>query len=251
MAKPLEIVVATRLVNTYASATRRQKEFGLTMSYLANIAQQTLCAYSGEPFREGVNDDMMTLERFDNDKGYVPGNVIPVKKKYNSARGNFSLEELIEKRDELASRIVRAADAGGHVIPEQLEPENEEDPLVGIAKKYHKQYLAILNNIAKREAHMKQKGVTAEVKKSLQARITGGKAELKRLRKVSGNNDKLASKAATTSKKATKAENSVHNYDIVIKGLTRFQNLTFIDKAKLKKGLPLSASMIQLIRGKM
>lgn len=58
-------------------------------------------------------------------------------------------------------------------------------------------------------------------------------------------------KAATTSKKATKAENSVHNYDIVIKGLTRFQNLTFIDKAKLKKGLPLSASMIQLIRGKM
>lgn len=250
MAKPLEIVVATRLVNTYASATRRQKDFGLTMSYLANIAQQKVCAYSGEPFCEGVNDDMMTLERFDNDKGYVPGNVIPVKKKYNSARGNFSLEELIEKRDELASRIVRAADAGGHVIVDQQEPESE-DPLVGIAKKYHKQYLAILNNIAKREQHMKQKGVTAEVKKSLQARITGGKAELKRLRKVSGNTDKLASKAATTSKKATKAENSVHNYDIVIKGLTRFQNLSFIDKAKLNKGLPLSASMFQLIRGKM
>lgn len=249
MAKPLEIVVATRLVNTYASATRRQKDFGLTMAYLANIAQQEFCAYSGEKFSEGVNDDMMTLERFDNDKGYVPGNVIPVKKKYNSARGNFSLEQLIEKRDELASRIVRAADAGGHVIPEQ--PESEEDPLVGIAKKYHKQYLAILNNIAKREQHMKQKGVTDEVKKSLQARITGGKAELKRLRKVSGNTDKLASKAATTSKKATKAENSVHNYDIVIQGLTRFQNLSLIDKAKLKKGLPLSASMFQLIRGKM
>lgn len=250
MAKPLEIVVATRLVNTYASATKRQKDFSLTMSYLYNIAQQKLCAYSGEPFREGVNDDMMTLERFDNDKGYVPGNVIPVKKKYNSARGNFSLEELIEKRDELASRIVRAADAGGHVIVDQQEPESE-DPLTGIAKKYHKQYLAILNNIAKREHHMKQKGVSAEVKKSLQARITGGKAELKRLRKVSGNTDKLASKAATTSKKATKAENSVHNYDIVIKGLTRFQNLSFIDKAKLNKGLPLSASMFQLIRGKM
>lgn len=250
MAKPLEIVVATRLVNTYASATKRQKDFSLTMSYLSNIAQQKLCAYSGEPFREGVNDDMMTLERFDNDKGYVPGNVIPVKKKYNSARGNFSLEELIEKRDELASRIVRAADAGGHVIVDQQEPESE-DPLAGIDKKYHKQYLAILNNIAKREHHMKQKGVSAEVKKSLQARITGGKAELKRLRKVSGNTDKLASKAATTSKKATKAENSVHNYDIVIKGLTRFQNLSFIDKAKLNKGLPLSASMFQLIRGKM
>lgn len=250
MTKPLEIVVATRLVNTYASATKRQKDFGLTMSYLANIAQQKVCAYSGEPFCEGVNDDMMTLERFDNDKGYVPGNVIPVKKKYNSARGNFSLEELIEKRDELASRIVRASDAGGHVIPEQPEQE-PEDPLAGIAKKYHKQYLAILNNIAKREHHMKQKGITAEVKKSLQARITGGKAELKRLRKVSGNTDKLASKAATASKKATKAENSVHNYDIVIKGLTRFQNLSFIDKAKLNKGLPLSASMFQLIRGKM
>ena len=247
MAKPLEIVVATRLVNTYASASRRGKDFGLTMKYLANIAQQEVCAYSGESFREGVNDDMMTLERFDNDKGYLPGNVIPVKKKYNSLRGNLSLEELVDKRDELASRIVRSADAGGHVIPEQ----ESEDLLVGIAKKYHTQYLSILNNIAKREQHMNQKGVSDEVKKSLQARITGGKAELKRLIKASSNTDKLASKAAAKRNKATKAENSVHDYDIIIKGLTRFQNLSFIDKAKLNKGLPLTASMIQLIRGKM
>lgn len=247
--KPLEIVVAARLVSTYDSAMKRGKDFGLNLRYIENIACQKLCAYSGEPFAEGVNDDMMTLERFDNDAGYVPGNVIPVKRKYNSARASFTLEELIKKRDEIAGRIVRSADSGQNLI--QIAETPSDDPLDGINKKYHKQCQLILNNIAKRTAHMKQKGIPEETKKSLQARITGGKAELKRYKRLSGNVDKMASKSATVSNKNTRAEITVHNYEVVIQGLTRFQNLSFFDKAKLNKGLPLSASLIQLVRGKM
>ncbi|WQZ01020.1 putative anti-sigma factor [Escherichia phage 04086] len=38
-------------------------------------------------------------------------------------------------------------------------------------------------------------------------------------------------------------------YDKIIQGLERLEHLSFIDKMKLKKGLPLNASIFSLIRG--
>lgn len=103
----------TRLITTLGSAQRRNKEFNLTPEYLFNIMQQTHCAYSGEKFGtvKGNHPDSMTLERWNNDLGYVVGNVIPVKQKYNTLRGNKTIEGLERKANEIAARIVRSSDS--------------------------------------------------------------------------------------------------------------------------------------------
>lgn len=237
--KSEELVVAARLVQTSMSASRRKKDFNLTMKYLSNILSQTHCAYSGEQFG-GSESDSLTLERLNNDIGYIEGNVIAVKSKYNMVRSHFSLEEIIALRDEKAGRIVRAAD---HAKPVKTTPSEVVLPI------YKKQYENIEANIKRRQEHMSQPGISAEVRKSLMARIAGGYSEMERLRRISLK--KAASGGAVISNKASKAENAVHNYGIIIKGLQRFEKMSFIDKAKLKKGLPLEATIFQLIKGKM
>ncbi|ARW57441.1 Srd anti-sigma factor [Serratia phage CHI14] len=231
MAKPQEVIVANRLVNTYNSASRRSKEFNLSLKYLTNVVTQTHCAYSGEPFNDNKESEKLSLERFNNSLGYIEGNVIPVKQKYNKARSDFELHELIQKRDEIAGRIVRAVDA-----------KEAEVNIESLSKGTRKTIARIQANIEKRKAHLNQKGINEEMKKALTARIIGGEAEIKRLMSVSN---------VMKAPKASKAEETVHSYDIVIKGLSRFENLSWLDKKKIMKGLPLSANMIQLIRGKM
>lgn len=238
MQYPQEILVANRLVTTYGSARRRKKDFNLSIKYLSNILAQTHCAYSGEEF-DTTDAGRLTLERFNNDLGYIEGNVIPVKNKYNMIRSDHTLENLISLRDSTSGRIIRAADARTTL--------KEFD---GVLPKYSAQYENILNNIKRREDHLfKNPNLEKEVRTSLLARIAGGYTELERLRKISLK--KVVSVAAATTKKPTAAEQKVHDYDTIIKGLTRFENLSRLEKAKVKKGLPLSASMFQLIRGKM
>lgn len=243
--KPQEVTIAGRLVSTFNSADRRGKDFNLTLQYIANIIAQDRCAYSGEKFDNSDENEKMTLERFDNNLGYVEGNVIPVKKKYNNARADYEKDELIKRLDELSARIVRASDKGEVVVPEP-QVENGID---NILPKYRSQYASILQNIHRREEHIKRgkSGLSPELLVSLKARIAGGRSELKRIEKLSLG--KAVSSGAA--KRASKAEHQVQMYDIIITGLTRFENLSKLDKAKLRKGLPLSASLFQLLRGKM
>lgn len=246
--RPDEVTVAQRLVSTFNSAKKRSKNFNLSMKYLSNIVHQTHCAYSGELFDNNIELEKMTLERFDNDRGYVEGNVIPVKMKYNTMRSSYTLEELIQKRDELAGRIVRSSDANMLVV----EDPTGKDITQMMLPKHRGQYINLLNNIRNREKHLNNiKKDDAELRKSLMARIAGGYAELERLKKSSLAAAAKASASVIKINKATKAEESFHMYDIIVKGLTRFENLTKLDRAKLNKGLPLSASIFQFIKGAM
>ncbi|AUM58613.1 Srd anti-sigma factor [Proteus phage phiP4-3] len=79
------------------SAKARNKEFNLSKRYVQNICEQTKCAYSGEPISLTTkrNDpNALTFERFDNSKGYVKGNVIPIKGIYNQYKGDRDAEGL-------------------------------------------------------------------------------------------------------------------------------------------------------------
>lgn len=87
-------LVVFRLNSIMAGASRRNKDFSMSLLTVRNIYRQTHCAYSGEAFGEG--DDGLSLERIDCNLGYVDGNVIPVKLKYNSFRGNHTIESLKE-----------------------------------------------------------------------------------------------------------------------------------------------------------
>src|SRR5699024_5483630 len=94
-----------RREHTKTSAKRRGKDFNLTSKYIANLLSQEFCAYSGERFDENSTQDKVSFERFNNDLGYVEGNVIPVKVKYNGLRADLSLDELKRAQTRLAVRI--------------------------------------------------------------------------------------------------------------------------------------------------
>lgn len=75
-------------------ATRRKLEFTLSLQAFINMKLQTHCAYTGLPFSDTIEEEKMTMERIDNDKGYINGNVVPVMKKYNSLRNNLTSETI-------------------------------------------------------------------------------------------------------------------------------------------------------------
>lgn len=71
---------------------KRDIEFDLPEWYIALLYRCTHCFYTGTKF---TRTNSLTLERIDNNKGYVIGNVIPVGKTINMLKSNFSDEELV------------------------------------------------------------------------------------------------------------------------------------------------------------
>ena len=252
MSMPSHIAEARRLVQTYESARKRNKQFNLSAEYIHNIMQQTVCAYSGEKFGD-KEAERMSLERFNNNVGYVEGNVIPVKKKYNTMRGDFELDGLIAHRALKVAQIARAVVAnkpkGAGVITPKfyrqvrglvLHIKVQQKALPGREKRYSQ-----LNSKPENERSAQEKTEHA----SLRIRLSGIRAEVGRTQSLL--DSLLMTRAVKRSKNLSEAERAVEAYDIIIKGLARFENLSSMDKRKLAKGLPLNASVVQLIRGKM
>lgn len=112
------IQIAECYVNKSKNARQRKLEFSLSMSTFANIKLQTHCAYSGLPF---TDEDELSLERLNNDLGYIDGNVVPVIRRLNTLRSNFSVEELIVQKNAVALQI-----KGAHLNIERVLSENYE-----------------------------------------------------------------------------------------------------------------------------
>lgn len=239
--------IKRRLEHTQASAKRRSKDFNLDFNYIKNILDQKVCAYSGEPFDNRIEGEKLSLERFDNNVGYIKGNVIAVKKKYNTARSDLTLEELIEKRDAVARRIANPS-------ARKVEKLNLDEKKWAQIKKVYGTILKIRAKRENRVKHMtnmmKNQPLSNESKlriAALKARINGShQAEGHELTKL---NVLLKGSDWKTKTKLTDAESLFDTYDKVIQGLQRFEKIGFIGKLKLKRGLPLSASLFQLIKG--
>lgn len=241
------VKVYTRLITTFGSAQRRHKEFNLTAEYMKNIMAQEVCAYSGEKFGtvKGNHPDSMTLERWNNDLGYVMGNVIPVKQKYNSLRGNNTIEDLERKANETAARIVRSSDSA-------KPTQTKEDKKLSNLQEQEQLAASLRVNIKNREAHLEKlkkrenlSSADLEVIASIESRILGGKTELARVEK------RIAQISSSIPKRPSDADMRVQSMQLIAKSLRRLEECSMLDKLKLKKGLPLTASFFQLLRGKM
>ena len=244
MKKSHDVIVAARLIQTFESAKKRGKDFNLTYEYLENVMSQKVCAYSGEEFGTS-DDDIMSLERFDNDIGYMIGNVIPVKRKYNTMRKDYTLDELIKIRKELASRIVNGSDSKS--IGKLALTQEKWERIKFLAKELHNSKIK-LNN---RKKHLKQfdkATKTPEIEAtiiSLKARIAGGQNNIGK--RQAALNALLNGAEWKVKSKASNAEMLFNDYGKIITGLTRFENLSRLDKMKINKGLPLNASIFKLI----
>lgn len=90
------------------SARRRGLDFNLSHRNVKQLLTQTECVYSGEEFGTD-GEEVLSVERINPLRGYVKGNVVSVKKKYNSARSNDvsshdSYARIREMKERLKSR---------------------------------------------------------------------------------------------------------------------------------------------------
>lgn len=85
-------------------------EFNLSNEYCISILekQKYLCAFSGEPLiLTGAGREVSSLDRVDNSKGYVEGNVVWVKYKYNIVKNDLTLEEFKTHLPKWYKRVIK------------------------------------------------------------------------------------------------------------------------------------------------
>ena len=72
--QPFQVEVAIKYVHLYHSAKKRNLDFDLSIRDVAELLRRTHCFYTGVPFKS--NDiHHRTIDRLNNRKGYVKGNV--------------------------------------------------------------------------------------------------------------------------------------------------------------------------------
>ena len=87
----LEEHVAKKFLSLKESSRSRGIEFGLPMQSLMNLFRAKKCYYSGVP----IDDDTRSLDRIDNEVGYVIGNVVATHSLVNQRKGDLTLEEML------------------------------------------------------------------------------------------------------------------------------------------------------------
>lgn len=89
--------VAEKYLNLLKSAERRSIEFKLTFSDIRRLLQEPACYYTGTKFidyNDFEHDDYKTIDRIDNDKGYVKGNVVACTNLFNKRKSNLTVNEI-------------------------------------------------------------------------------------------------------------------------------------------------------------
>lgn len=229
----LEVIVARRLAKTFTSANNRGKDFNLTFEYMKNILAQTHCAYSGEKFTQETGPDSMTLERWNNDKGYVLGNVIPVKDKYNNLKANLSIEQMAKASGQLLKEcdIIKNTPPNNNMSPKALQLHNE---IQNMQKNIKRRKEVLLERTDPVYGLMPTPEVQALLKRIEQgeAQVANSLVRLNKLKKQEHTPD--LNKSVKTN------ENAIHGYDIIVQALQRLNAMSVVDYLNLKKGLPIT-----------
>lgn len=97
-----ELRVARKYKNLYNSASRRNIEFTLTLTDVRQLLKQKYCHFTGVPLLipEGVAENTpefqntLSIDRLDNEQGYVRGNVVACTYFINRLKGNMTLEQI-------------------------------------------------------------------------------------------------------------------------------------------------------------
>lgn len=72
-----DIVIARKYINKASNAAERGHEFDLSFIQFKRILTKVKCHYSGVPLTDDNNRwTSRTLDRIDNSKGYILGNVV-------------------------------------------------------------------------------------------------------------------------------------------------------------------------------
>lgn len=96
----LDLKVARKLLNLEQSAKARGKEFNLTFTSVKNMMRANKCYYTGRP----LNNENRSIDRVDNSKGYVIGNVVACHVEINQAKDRMSTKDIFRMANKLKKR---------------------------------------------------------------------------------------------------------------------------------------------------
>ncbi len=93
-----DLNIARKLIQIKDNADKRNIKFNLSFSKLKREMQRKRCYFTGRTFeniREGGKpQNILTIDRIDNDKGYVDSNIVACTSSVNSLKGDLTIEEL-------------------------------------------------------------------------------------------------------------------------------------------------------------
>ena len=98
--KLTDLEVASKLVTLALSAKNRSKEFNISFNKMKRVLNSKKCYYTGVPivFKSdsvGNHDhNKLTIDRIDNDKGYVDDNIVACSHAFNQVKGNLTVSQI-------------------------------------------------------------------------------------------------------------------------------------------------------------
>lgn len=91
----IEERAARKWLSLRDSARDRGLEFNLSLLSLVNLYGAKRCFYTGVELRlQKGHDNSLTLDRVDNNLGYVRGNVVACSQRFNSRKGEITAEDV-------------------------------------------------------------------------------------------------------------------------------------------------------------
>ncbi len=89
-----DLRIAKKLCSLSSSAASRGIAFNLSFKRLKELLTTKNCYYTGVPFVTGHPQNQRTLDRINNDLGYIDSNVIACTKQINNRKANLTITEL-------------------------------------------------------------------------------------------------------------------------------------------------------------
>lgn len=71
-----DVQIAMYYIDKHDNAKKNGHEFSLTFSEFKKVTSRKTCYYTSLPFNSENKEYRKTLDRIDNTKGYIPGNVV-------------------------------------------------------------------------------------------------------------------------------------------------------------------------------
>jgi len=90
-----DVNLCEKYLRVAQSAKNRGLEFSISLCTYKNLLRRKFCPYSGVPLvKYGVNNNT-SIDRIDNSRGYVPGNVIACSMDANMMKANIPLDMVL------------------------------------------------------------------------------------------------------------------------------------------------------------
>lgn len=86
-----DIQIAKKLINLQHSARDRKIKFNVSFRKMKQLMSRKTCYYTGERFTETI---IRSIDRVDNDRGYLDDNIVVCTVKINGIKDNLTLNQI-------------------------------------------------------------------------------------------------------------------------------------------------------------